>query len=78
MADEKECGSLLQPAAGRREVRLGNLTQFGRAALACCSMSCSAVPEREERLMSAVGYCHFLLFPRLSAFRHHINEVVAF
>lgn len=34
--------------------------------LACCSVSCSAVPEREERLMSAVGYCHFLLFPQLS------------
>lgn len=49
-----------------REVGLGNLTRCGGAALACCSVSSSAVPEREERLMSAGGYCHFLLFPRLS------------
>jgi len=66
LADEKESGSLLQQAAGSREVGLGNLTGFGRAAPACCSLSFSAVPEREERLMSAVGYCHFLLFPQLS------------
>lgn len=66
LADKKGSGFLLQRAAGSREMGLGNLTPFGRAALACCSVSCSAVPEREERLMSAVGYCHFLLFPQLS------------
>lgn len=61
-------GSLLHGslAAGSKEVQLGYLTQYGRAALVCCRMSCSAVLEREERLMSAVGYCHFLLFPPLS------------
>ena len=56
-------GSLVQwvQETGRR-----GWTILPSLALACCGTPHSTAPKREERLMSASGYCHFLLFPRLS------------